>query len=81
MTKIGLGMAFLTQTKSKLQYTKSSPDFSLGVTLKYVWGFKPPEMAWQQIVGNAIKRMQQLMWKGTKAYVINLRFKGKSSIL
>lgn len=36
MTKIGLEMAFLTQTKSKLQYTKSSPDFPLGVTLKYV---------------------------------------------
>lgn len=44
-------------------------------------GFKPPELAWQQIVGNAVKHTQRLMWKGTQAYVMNLRFKGKSSIM
>lgn len=81
MTKIGLEMAFSTQNQSKLQYTKSSSDFPFGITLKYVRGFKSPEMAWQQIEGNAIKHMQQVMRKGTQAHMMNLRFKGKSSFL
>ena len=41
----GFGNGFPSQAQSKLQYTKSSPDFPFGITLKYVWGFKPPEMA------------------------------------
>lgn len=59
-TTMGLEMAFATQTQSKSQYTKPSPDFSFGIILKYVWAFKTPEMVWQQIVGSESRRMQQV---------------------
>ena len=67
MTKIGLGNGFPTQPQSKSQYTEPSPGFPFGITPKYAWGSQPAEMAWQQIVRNAIKHTQQFMWKGSRA--------------